>query len=180
MLFKETKLKGAFIIEPEKLEDARGFFARIWCQREFKRHGLNPNLAQCSVSFNRTKGTLRGIHYQVKPCEEAKLVRCTQGSIYDVMIDLRQESPTYKQYVGEVLTVENRRALYVPEGFAHGFLTMDDNTEILYLISEFYSPEHSRGVRWDDPAFGIDWPIAPTTMSLRDRSYPDFGGEIRQ
>jgi dTDP-4-dehydrorhamnose 3,5-epimerase len=180
MIFTETRLKGAFIIEPEKLEDARGFFARIWCQREFERHGLNPRLAQCSVSFNRTKGTLRGIHYQATPCEEAKLVRCTRGSIYDVMIDLRPESPTYKQYVGAVLTAENRRALYVPEGFAHGFLTLDDNTEIVYLISEFYSPEHSRGVRWDDPAFGIDWPTAPTTMSLRDRSYPDFVGEIRQ
>jgi dTDP-4-dehydrorhamnose 3,5-epimerase len=174
MIFTETKLKGAFVIEPERLEDERGFFARVWCQREFERRGLNPCLAQCSISFNRAKGTLRGIHYQIAPCEEAKLVRCTQGSIYDVMVDLRPESPTYKRYFGEVLSAENRLMLYVPEGFAHGLLTLEDNTEILYHISEFYSPEHSRGVRWDDPAFAIDWPITPKRISIRDRSYPDF------
>jgi dTDP-4-dehydrorhamnose 3,5-epimerase len=174
MIFTETKLKGAFIIEPEKLEDDRGFFARSWCQREFEAHGLNPHLVQCSISFSEQKGTLRGMHYQVSPKEEAKLVRCTSGSIYDAIIDLRPESPTFKQYVGLVLTAHNHKMLYVPEGFAHGFLTLEENTEVFYQISEFYSPEHARGVRWNDPAFEIEWPLAPSTMSDRDRSCPDF------
>jgi dTDP-4-dehydrorhamnose 3,5-epimerase len=174
VIFVETKLQGAFLIEPERLPDERGFFARISCQREFERHGLNPRLAQCSISFNLVKGTLRGIHYQTAPYEEAKLVRCTMGSIYDVMVDLRPQSPTYKQYVGEVLTAENRRMLYVPEGLAHGFITMEDNSEIFYQISEFHSSEHARGVRWDDPSLRINWPLAPTSMSVRDRDYPNF------
>jgi dTDP-4-dehydrorhamnose 3,5-epimerase len=174
VIFVETKLQGAFLIEPERLNDERGFFARVWCRREFEEHGLNSELAQSSISFNRVKGTLRGIHYQVAPYEEAKLVRCTMGSIYDVMIDLRPQSPSFKQHVGEVLTAKNGRMLYVPEGFAHGFITMEDNCEIFYQISEFYSPQHSRGVRWDDVAFSIKWPLAPTSMSVRDRNYPDF------
>jgi dTDP-4-dehydrorhamnose 3,5-epimerase len=174
MIFTETKLKGAFIIEPEKLEDDRGFFARSWCQREFEAHGLNPRLVQCSISYNKSKGTLRGIHYQTTPYEEAKLVRCTSGSIYDAIVDLRPESATFKQYIGEILTGQNHRMLYVPEGFAHGFLTLEDNTEVFYQISEFYSPEHGQGVRWNDPAFGIKWPLAPSVMSDRDRDCPSF------
>jgi dTDP-4-dehydrorhamnose 3,5-epimerase len=174
VIFTETKLKGAFIIEPEKLEDDRGFFARSWCQREFEAHGLNPRLVQCSISYNKSKGTLRGIHYQTATYEEAKLVRCTSGSIYDAIIDLRPQSPTFRQYIGLVLTARNHKMLYVPEGFAHGFLTLEDNTEVFYQMSEFYSPEHARGVRWNDPAFGIEWPLAPTAMSDRDRSCPDF------
>jgi dTDP-4-dehydrorhamnose 3,5-epimerase len=174
MIFTETKLKGAFIIEPEKLEDDRGFFARSWCQRELEAHDLSSRLAQCSISFSKQKGTLRGMHYQLPPYVEAKLVRCTSGSIYDAIIDLRSESPTFKQYFGLVLTALNHKMLYVPEGFAHGFLTLEYNTEVFYQISEFYSPEHARGVRWNDPAFGIEWPLAPSTMSNRDRSCPDF------
>jgi dTDP-4-dehydrorhamnose 3,5-epimerase len=174
MIFTETKLKGAFIIEPEKLEDDRGFFARSWCQREFEAHGLSPRLAQCSISFSKQKGTLRGMHYQLPPCEEAKLVRCTSGSIYDAIIDLRAASPTFRQYFGLALTAHNHTMLYVPEGFAHGFLTLEDNTEVFYQISEFYSPQHARGVRWNDPAFAIEWPFPPSTLSDRDRSCPDF------
>lgn len=174
MIFSETALKGAFVIEPERLEDSRGFFARTWCQREFEAHGLNSRLVQCSTSYSKTRGTLRGIHYQAVPYEEAKLVRCTSGSIYDVIIDLRRESPAFKQHIAVTLTGENHKMLYVPEGFAHGFLTLEDNTEVFYQMSEFYSPEHSRGIRWNDPAFGIAWPLAATTMSDRDRSCPDF------
>lgn len=174
MIFTETKLKGAFIIEPERLEDARGFFARSWCAREFEAHGLNPRLAQCSISFSKQKGTLRGMHYQTVPHEEAKLVRCTSGSIYDAIIDLRPESPTFKQYFGLTLTADNHKMLYVPESFSHGFLTLEDNSEVFYQMSEFYSAEHARGVRWNDKAFGIEWPLAPSTMSDRDRSCPDF------
>jgi len=174
VIFTETKLKGAFILKLEKLADERGFFARTWCQREFKAHGLNPRLVQCSISYNKSKGTLRGIHYQTAPYEEAKLVRCTLGAIYDVIIDLRPKSPTFTKYVAEILTAQNHKMLYVPEGFAHGFLTLEDNTEVFYQISEFYSAEHAKGVRWNDPAFGIEWPLAPSTMSDRDRSCPDF------
>jgi dTDP-4-dehydrorhamnose 3,5-epimerase len=174
MIFRETKLKRAFVVEPETLEDERGFFARSWCQREFEEHGLNPRLVQCDISFSKKKGTLRGMHYQLSPFEEAKLVRCTRGSVYDAIIDLRPDSPTFKEHIGLVLTAENHKMLYVPEGFAHGFLTVEDNTEVFYQMSEFYSPEHARGVRWDDPAFGISWPLVPRTMSERDRTCPDF------
>jgi dTDP-4-dehydrorhamnose 3,5-epimerase len=174
VIFFETKLKGAFIISPEKLEDERGFFARSWCQREFAAHGLNARLVQCDISLSKKKGTLRGMHYQLSPFEEAKLVRCTRGSIYDVIIDLRPESPTFKQHIGLGLTGENHKMLYVPEGFAHGFLTSEDNSEVFYQMSEFYSREHARGVRWNDPAFGISWPLVPTTMSDKDRSCSDF------
>jgi dTDP-4-dehydrorhamnose 3,5-epimerase len=174
VIFSETKLKGAFIIAPEKLEDERGFFARSWCEREFAAHGLNARLVQCDISFCKKKGTLRGMHYQLAPFEEAKLVRCTRGSIYDVIIDLRPESPTFEQHIGLVLTGENHKMLYVPEGFAHGFLTSEDNSEVFYQMSEFYSREHARGVRWNDPAFGISWPLVPTTMSDKDRSCSDF------
>jgi dTDP-4-dehydrorhamnose 3,5-epimerase len=174
MIFTETELKGVFIIEPEKLEDERGFFARTWDSQEFEAHGLSPHLAQCNVSFNTKKGTLRGMHYQSAPYEEAKLVRCTRGAIYDVTIDLRPDSPTFKQWTATELTVENHRMLYASEGFAHGFQILEDDTEVFYQMSEFYHPESARGVRWDDPAFGIAWPLEVSTISARDRQYPDF------
>lgn len=176
MIFTKTVLNDAMIIDIERKEDDRGFFARSWCRREFEAHGLNPNLAQCNISFNPKKGTLRGMHFQVKPYEEAKLARCTRGSLCDVIVDLRPDSPTYKKHLSVVLTSENRRMLYVPEGFAHGFLTLEDDTEVFYQISEFYRPESQRGFRWDDPAFAIAWPAEVRLISERDRSYPDFGG----
>jgi len=177
MRFLPTKLQGAFIIDPEKKDDERGFFARTWCQREFDEHGLNPRLAQCNISFNKKKGTLRGMHYQIAPFAEAKLVRCTRGSIYDVIIDLRPESPTWKQHLSVKLIGEDYRMLYVPEGFAHGFQTLEDDTEVFYQMSEFYSAAHARGVRWNDPVFGISWPMTDPIMLARDRNYPDFKEE---
>ena len=176
MKFIETKLKGAYLIEPEKKADERGFFARVWCQKEFEERGLNPRLVQCNISFNKKKGTLRGMHYQVAPFAEAKLVRCTRESIYDVIIDLRPESFTFKQHFAVVLSEENHNMLFIPEGFAHGFQTLEEDTEISYQMSEFYSPEHARGVRWNDPAFGIKWPLADPIILERDRKYPDFAG----
>ncbi len=174
MIFTETKLKGAFIIEPEKLEDERGFFARTWCQREFLTRRLNGRLVQCNVSFNKQRGTLRGMHYQAPPHEEAKLVRCTRGSIYDVIIDLRPASSTFKQWVAVELTADNRRMIYIPEGIANGFQTLEDNSEVFYQMSEFYAPESARGVRWNDPAFAIQWPEAQRIISQRDQNYPDL------
>jgi dTDP-4-dehydrorhamnose 3,5-epimerase len=174
MIFTEIKLKGAFIIEPERQEDERGFFARTFCQEEFKAHGLNTNWVQCNISFNKKKGTLRGMHYQVAPHEEIKLVRCTMGAVYDVIIDLRPTSTTFKQWVAVELTAENRRMLYIPERFAHGFQTLVDNTEVFYQMSEFYNPESSKGIRWDDPAFNIHWPSNKRIISTRDQQYPDF------
>lgn len=176
MIFTETPLKGAFIIEPERHEHSRGFFARTWCQREAEAHGLNPRLVQCSICVNTRKGPLRGLHYQVPPYEEAKHIRCTRGSIYDVIVDLRPDSPTFRQYTAVVLTADNREMLYVPEGFAHGLQTLEDSTEVFYQMSEFYAPECAGGVRWDDPAFGIEWPAADRVISERDRSYPNFNG----
>jgi dTDP-4-dehydrorhamnose 3,5-epimerase len=174
MIFSKASLEGAFIIEPQPVEDERGFFARAWCQREYEAQGLNPRLVQCSISFNKKRGTLRGMHYQVKPYEEAKLVRCTRGAIYDVIIDLRSDSSTFKQWMTVELTADNRRMLYVPEGFAHGFQTLEDNTEVFYQMSEFYERQSARGVRWNDPAFGIPWPADELIISARDQSYPDF------
>ncbi len=174
MTFTETPLRGAFVIEPESLEDARGLFARTWCRREFEARGLETRIAQCSTSLNKKKGTLRGMHYQAPPFAETKIVRCTRGSMFDVIIDLRPDSSTFMRHVGVVLTSENRKMLYVPAGFAHGFQTLEDGTEVFYQISEFYSPDHSRGVRWNDPAFGIRWPEDDRTIVERDRSYPDF------
>jgi dTDP-4-dehydrorhamnose 3,5-epimerase len=174
MIFTETKLKGAYIIELEKYTDERGFFARAWCRREFEKHGLNPQLVQCNISFNAKRGTLRGMHYQAKPFEEAKLVRCTMGSLYDVIVDLRSDSPSFKQHVGVVLTTHDRNMLYVPECFAHGFVTLEDDTEVFYQMSEFFAPDHARGFRWNDPAFGIEWPADILVISDRDRIYPDF------
>jgi len=174
VIFIATALPGAFVIEPEPASDSRGLFARTWCRRELAARGLDTELAQCSTSFNKRKGTLRGMHYQAAPFPETKIVRCTRGAIHDVIIDLRPDSPTYTRHVAVVLTAEDRKALYVPKGFAHGFQTLEDDTEVFYQISEFYSPEHSRGVRWNDPAFGIAWPDDERTMSERDRGYPDF------
>ncbi len=172
MIFTETKLKGAYIIELEPVEDERGFFVRSFCMNEFKEHGLNPNVVQCNISFNKKKGTLRGMHYQIAPHEEAKLIRCTKGGIYDVIIDMRPRSPTYTQWISVELTADNRKMLYIPEGFAHGFQTLLDNTEVFYQMSEFYYPESARGVRWNDPAFGIKWSFQNPIMSEKDESYP--------
>jgi dTDP-4-dehydrorhamnose 3,5-epimerase len=174
VIFIETQLKGAFAIELERLEDERGFFARTWCQREAEAVGLKPRWVQCNISYNRDKGTLRGMHYQAPPHAEAKLIRCTMGSIYDVIIDLRPESPTRTQHIGMVLSAQNRKMLYVPEGFAHGFLTLEDYTEVFYQMSEFYAPDYARGVRWNDPTFGIEWPAEVQVISDRDQSYADL------
>ncbi len=174
MIFTETILKGAFLIEPERLEDERGFFARTWCQREFEQHGLRPRWVQCSISYNKKRGTLRGMHYQATPHEEIKLVRCSRGAIYDVIIDLRPQSPTFKKHVAAELSAENRKMFYIPEGLAHGFQTLEDDCEVFYQISEFYEASRARGVRWNDLAFGINWPEPVRVISGRDRNYPDF------
>ncbi len=174
MKFIETKLKGAFIIELERLDDERGFFARTFCQREFEEYGLNPKVVQCNMSFNGKKGTLRGMHYQAFPYEEAKLVRCIKGAIYDVIIDLRPNSIAFKKWLAVDLTEQNRRMIYIPEGFAHGFQTLRDNTEIFYQMSEFFRPEYARGVRWNDPAFEIGWPIEDPIISTNDLQHKEF------
>ena len=172
MRFTATPLSGAFVIELDLLEDERGSFARSFCARGFEANGLDGRVVQCNVSFNRRLGTLRGMHFQAKPHEEAKLVRCTRGAALDVIVDLREDSPTHLQWFAAELTAENRRAMYVPVGFAHGFQTLVDDTELFYQMSEFYYPELARGVRWDDPAFGIRWPLENPVLSPRDRSYP--------
>jgi dTDP-4-dehydrorhamnose 3,5-epimerase len=174
MIFGETKLPGVFEIHLELKADERGFFARTWCQKEFEAHGLNTSLAQCNVSFNTRRGTLRGIHYQASPCAESKLVRCTQGAIYDVVVDLRPDLPTFREWIAVVLTAQERNMVYVPEGCGHGFLTLKDDAEIFYQMSEFYNAESARGVRWDDPAFQISWPGKVEVISERDRTYPNF------
>ena len=174
MIFTETKLAGAFVIELERREDQRGFFARTFCQQEFEAHGLKTQVVQCNVSFNKRKGTLRGMHYQAAPFAEAKLVRCTSGSIYDVIIDLRPASATFKQYFPVELSAENGRMLYIPEDFAHGFQTLRDDTEVSYQMAQRYSAEHARGVRWNDPAFGIEWPEGERIIIERDQNYPNF------
>ncbi len=172
MIFSETKLTGAFIVDLDPHEDERGFFARSWCANEFAKRGLNPRLAQCNISFNQKRGTLRGMHYQAAPHEEAKLVRCTMGEIFDVMIDLRISSPTFRQWVAVELTGENHRAVYIPEGFAHGFQTLTDRAEVFYQMSKPYFPDLARGARWNDPAFGIIWPICDVIISEKDQSFP--------
>jgi dTDP-4-dehydrorhamnose 3,5-epimerase len=178
MRFQPTKLAGVFEIEIEARADERGFFARTWCREEFQAHGLNPALAQCSISFNHLQGTLRGMHFQAAPYQEAKLVRCTRGSLFDVALDLRPASPTFLQWTGVTLTADARNMLYIPEGCAHGFLTLENDTEALYQIAEFYHPEASRGVRWDDHAFQIAWPRPVTVISERDRTYSDFSMQV--
>jgi dTDP-4-dehydrorhamnose 3,5-epimerase len=174
MTFLETKISGVFEIRPELARDERGFFGRSWCQKEFASHGLDSRLVQCNISGNFRKGTLRGMHYQSAPFAETKLVRCTRGSIFDVALDLRPGSPTYKQWVAFVLSAENHHMLCIPEGCAHGFLTLEDHCEVFYQMSEFYDPESARGVRWNDSAFGIEWPERAEVISARDASYPDF------
>jgi dTDP-4-dehydrorhamnose 3,5-epimerase len=174
MIIKETRLKGSFLIAPEKIEDERGWFARSYCRSEFEKYGLNPELAQCSISFNKKAGTMRGMHFQVKPHEEAKLVRCTRGAIYDVIIDLRQDSETYGRWIAAELNEDNSLQLYIPEGLAHGFQTLRDNTEVFYQISEFFQPGSGSGVSWDDPAFAITWPLPVSVISEKDQNYPGF------
>jgi dTDP-4-dehydrorhamnose 3,5-epimerase len=177
VVFYETNIEGAFVIEPERVEDERGFFARTWCRREFETRGLNPCLMQCNISFNKKKGTLRGMHYQQEPYEEVKLVRCTMGGIYDVIIDLRSGSPTFKKWTAVEMTAENRRMIYIPVGLAHGFQSLTDNSEVLYQMSEFYHPESAHGLRWNDPTFGIEWPLPIKTISTKDMSYPNWNSE---
>jgi len=175
MRFVETELPGAYIIELELHYDERGFFARTWCEREFAANGIPMTIRQCNASVNRRRGTLRGLHYQMSPHEEAKTVTCVRGAIYDVIVDLRREASTFKRHVAVELSAENRRMVFVPPGFAHGFQTLADDTEVHYLISAFHVPDSAHGVRWNDPAFGIVWP--PTEeriISARDRTYPDF------
>jgi len=175
MIFKETELKGAFIVEMELIRDNRGFFARAWCQKEFEAHGLISGFVQNNITFSPKKGTLRGLHYQIAPHEEPKLVRCTRGAIYDVIVDLRPESPTYKQWLGVELTAENHKMIYIPGGFAHGYQILTDDTEVFYQVGEFYAPEYERGFRWDDAAFAIEWPINhPLILSEKDRHWPDY------
>lgn len=175
MIFRQTELRGAYFLEVEALVDERGFFGRTFCRKEFEEHGLDPAVVQCNISYNRKKGTLRGMHYQAAPHGEAKLVRCTAGAIYDVIIDLRPVSATYGKWLGIELSARGLgNMLYVPEGFAHGFLTLEDDSEVFYQMSQFYEPGSTRGVRWDDPAFAIRWPLAPRIISPRDSSYPDF------
>lgn len=174
MLFKPLIIPGAFVIDLELVWDERGFFARTFCREEFEIRGLIAEFVQCSLSFNIRRGTLRGMHYQAAPHGEAKLVRCTRGAIYDVLLDLRPSSPAHLQWEAVELSADNRRMVYIPEGVAHGFQTLEDETEIFYQMSQPYAPDAARGVRWDDQAFGIDWPPAERTISLRDRTYPDF------
>jgi dTDP-4-dehydrorhamnose 3,5-epimerase len=175
MRFLATKLRGVFVIEPDRIEDERGFFARTFCREEFAARGLCAEFVQCSIAFNRREGTLRGMHWQAAPHEEAKLVRCTRGAIYDVALDLRPGSPTLRQWVAAELSAENRKALYIPPGVAHGLQTLVDDTEVFYQISEFYHPELQRGARWDDPAFGIRWPLPLSVISDRDSAYDHTG-----
>jgi len=174
VIFKPAELRGVYVIEPERKADFRGYFARTFCEKEFAALGLETHIAQCSVSFNQRKGTLRGMHYQLAPFEEVKVVRCTRGAIYDVIIDLREDSRTFKKYFAAELDERNGNALYVPGGFAHGFQTLTDNTEVLYQMSQYYSESHARGVRWNDPTFAISWPLDERTILERDENYPDF------
>jgi len=176
VIFTETKLPGAYLLELQKREDERGFFARTWCQQEFADHGLATDMVQGNVSYNRLPGTLRGLHYQAAPYREVKLVRCTRGALYDVIVDLRSASPTYKQWIGVELTGDNYRMLYVPEGFAHGFITLAPDTEATYQVSQFYTPGAEQGLRYDDPAFAIDWPAAVQVISAKDKQWADFVG----
>ena len=175
MIFRETPLHGAWLLEPERFEDERGFFARTWCRRELEEHGLDATLAQCSISYNHRRGTLRGLHFQAPPHEEIKLVRVTRGAIWDVIVDLRPASPTFKGHFSVVLSEEEGNQLYIPKGMAHGFLTLEDACEVYYQISEYYAPEAARGYRWDDPAFAIPWPEAVAVVSEKDRKLPRWG-----
>lgn len=174
MIFNETKLKGSFIIDLERHQDERGFFSRTFCRKELEANGLIADVAQANMSLSNTRGTLRGMHYQKPPFEETKLVRCTKGALYDVVIDLRPDSSTYKSWVGVELTADNYRMLFVPKNFAHGFITLADDTEVTYMVSQFYSPGSELGIRWNDPLIGIQWPIDVQIISEKDASWPDF------
>lgn len=175
MRFEPTALDGVLVVRPELREDERGWFARTWCEREAREHGLETTWVQCSISYNARRGIIRGLHYQRPPYEETKLVRCTMGSIHDVVLDLRPQSPSFGQYAAVELSATNRLAVYVPRGCAHGFQVLEDGTEVFYQISEFYAPDHAAGVRWNDPAFSIRWPVMPAILSDRDRALPDYG-----
>ena len=174
MIFTELAIKGVFLIEPEQREDERGFFARTFCVEEFSAHGLDIAIAQCNVSYNRRRGTLRGLHYQMPPLSEVKLVRCTAGAVFDVVVDLRSGSPTFKRWLGVELSARNRKMLYIPESVAHGFQTLEDHTELLYHMSKPYAPEAARGIKWNDSGLGIAWPMAPLAVSARDQNYPEL------
>ena len=174
MIFKHTKLEGAYIVDLNQLQDERGFFARTYCSNEFKDQGIVTKIVQGNMSTNKFKGTLRGLHYQIDPYQETKLVRCIRGSLYDVIIDLRPNSATYLQWFGVALTADNYRALFVPTNFAHGFITLEDNTEAFYLVSEFYTPSAEAGIRWNDPTVKIEWPIEPSIISEKDAAWPDY------
>ena len=174
MRFIETPIPGVMVVESEPLEDERGSFARAFCADEFRDAGLPLDVAQCNTSFNRARGTLRGLHYQAEPEAETKLVRCTRGRVFDVALDLRPQSPAFRRWTAAELDAEGRRAHFVPEGCAHGFITLAEASEVFYLMGRAYSPEHARGVRWDDPAFAIEWPLAPSVISTRDADFPDF------
>ena len=180
MRFTETPLKGAFVIELEERKDDRGAFARTFCMKEFADHGLKPTVAQCNLSYNYKAGTLRGMHYQIPPAVETKLVRCTRGKIYDIIVDIRPGSPTYLQHFGIELTEENHKALYVPEMFAHGYQALTDMAEVAYQVGEMYTPGCERGIRFDDPALGLKWPMKPTVMSDKDRNWPAFDAKLTE
>lgn len=172
MIFTETALKGAYIIDIEKREDSRGFFARTFCAQEFVAHGLEITNAQCSIAFNHKKGTIRGMHYQIAPATEAKLVRCTQGAIYDAIVDMRPDSPTYLSYIGVELSADNHRSLYVPEMCAHGYQTLTDGTEVIYQMNKFYTPGYERGLHYDDPILAIEWPLPVSEIAGKDLKWP--------
>lgn len=177
MKFIPASLKGVYLIKGEMLPDQRGFFARVFCRRELERIGLNPDVVQCNVSFNHKRGTLRGLHYQMRPYGEVKIIRCTSGAIFDVLVDLRPDSPSYCKWFGTTLSQENRCMVYAPKGMAHGYITLRDNTEVFYQVSEFYNPEHEAGIRWDDPLFNISWPEKVRVISARDMGHPDYQPE---
>jgi dTDP-4-dehydrorhamnose 3,5-epimerase len=178
MIFKKTDLKDAYIIELEAFSDSRGYFARAFCKNEFANHGIDFTVVQANTSFSAQKHTLRGMHYQDEPYQEAKLIKCTKGSIFDVIIDMRPDSPTYKQWLGVELSNQNRKMIYAPEGVAHGFLTLEDDTEVYYPVTEYYTPDAEKGIRWDDSAFGINWPVLPEIISEKDMSWPLIGDEM--
>jgi dTDP-4-dehydrorhamnose 3,5-epimerase len=180
MIFTETKLAGAFVLDVDRKEDNRGFFARVFCQHEFKEHGLEPVIAQANVAFNRRAGTMRGMHFQYPPAVETKLVRATRGAILDIIVDLRPESPTYLEHVAVELSAENHRALYVPGRFAHGYQVLEDETETSYQVGEFYAPGHEGGLMYDDPALGLSWPLSVTEISDKDRSWSPLSGSERE
>jgi len=177
MRFVPLELSGAYLVELDLIQDERGFFARSWCQDEFRNHQLNPVVVQCNTSYTGKRGTLRGMHFQIQPHPEAKLVRCTRGAVYDVIIDLRPASATYLRWEALELTAANHRMLYIPEGFAHGFQTLEDDCEMFYQMSDYYHPECARGIRYDDPAFGIQWPLPVSCIAAKDRQFPDFDRE---